>query len=527
MISLAEIRLTNWQDAKASEQTNRAFDLVKRALGQGVTRSELALALSTTSTPGTSTTGAFVIVDTIAQLFGLGTSSLAFVKSVGDYFRFTQDTLTVDGITVAGSSVAGYQWLRLLIPNLSWYAPTAWYVSPATGSDENDGGTSGAPLKTLAEQGRRTRGRTLSSAYTVNLLDDAPDTDYMQVHLDPFLTLAPGAGVIATLQGISTVVATSAALSAVTTLNPATNTPNAANVGADWSAFVGKIARLQGTSGATMKAAVIESTSGNVVTFGLQYQSGGTLTGFTAGQIVDVISSTKCGGLSAQGGNVNGTVAWKEIQVNPTGVANLLGGENNITALFCEFRGTAGTLVKSSTFTPSCCGFVTRDVSASGTVTALACGLINMHFQLNSNTTGRHHFQECGGSNANITANTGTCLRISGNYHMFNLQSGRAGFICGPEAEIVFAQFYYGAGNNAGSAGLALPFDCRVFYGSLPTMDAGLGVYYDGDGTGLLTLGTSLPFAGGLGVGLPLVPATMTALPGAVQSAKLAAMVGI
>jgi hypothetical protein len=107
---------------------------------------------------------------------GLTTGALAFVASVGAYFWLQPSALTVDHITVeAASGLAGSQWLRINNTNLVWQARTAWWVDPQNiaASDENDGGSAGAPLKTYAELSRRLYAALLPGSATVHCISDA------------------------------------------------------------------------------------------------------------------------------------------------------------------------------------------------------------------------------------------------------------------------------------------------------------------------------------------------------------------
>lgn len=79
-----------------------------------------------------------------------------WVASVGAWFQLhANTTLTADNITVVNAfNRAGFKWLRANWLNLAWQAQAAWFVNTSTGNDEN-AGTTGAPLKTLSEAARR------------------------------------------------------------------------------------------------------------------------------------------------------------------------------------------------------------------------------------------------------------------------------------------------------------------------------------------------------------------------------------
>lgn len=114
--------------------------------------------------------------------FGYDGGSLAWVETVGDFFGLRASTLTPDGITVINAnSRSGFQWVRLNAPNPKWHARTTWYVDPAsavgTASDENDGGTSAAPLASWKELARRLKGAYLTGTVTVNAQSNAVSGD--------------------------------------------------------------------------------------------------------------------------------------------------------------------------------------------------------------------------------------------------------------------------------------------------------------------------------------------------------------
>lgn len=103
-------------------------------------------------------------------------STLAWVSSVGAYFRLQISALAVDHLTVeTASGMAGAQWLRMDWRNPVWEAQTAWTVNTASGSDEA-AGTGGAPLKTMSEAARRLSFAQLS-ATTITLIGSMATTD--------------------------------------------------------------------------------------------------------------------------------------------------------------------------------------------------------------------------------------------------------------------------------------------------------------------------------------------------------------
>ena len=118
----------------------------------------------------------------------LPADTLAYVVSVGDFFRLQQASLTTTTTTViTASGKAGYQWVRIFTPNQVWQARTAWFVdeqnSSGLANDENDGATNTTPLRTAAEMSYRVNGASYSSAMTITIMSDLASTEkpYMNV----------------------------------------------------------------------------------------------------------------------------------------------------------------------------------------------------------------------------------------------------------------------------------------------------------------------------------------------------------
>jgi len=137
------------------------------------------------------TTGA-TLSTLAAANFPVG-NTLVFVKTVGCYFYLATSALTVDHITVeTASGLAGAQWLRLnATTSPIWAVRTTWWIDPqnVAASDENDGGTSGAPLKTYAELARRLFQAYLNTGtVTVNVVSDsvAGDSAYFNFRSTSF-----------------------------------------------------------------------------------------------------------------------------------------------------------------------------------------------------------------------------------------------------------------------------------------------------------------------------------------------------
>jgi hypothetical protein len=111
------------------------------------------------------------------------------VNSVRDYFVLDKSsTLTADGITIIQPATGPGRWIRENTPRTSWLYQSTWYVDPTNGYDENNGLTSGAALKTVAELARRWAGRTIPQTTTVYIMSDTTTNDLLNVNV----TLAAG-----------------------------------------------------------------------------------------------------------------------------------------------------------------------------------------------------------------------------------------------------------------------------------------------------------------------------------------------
>lgn len=64
------------------------------------------------------------------------------------------NTCAPDGITIVAATGGG-NWLRGLEANPKWACQGTWYISTATGNDENDGATPATAIRTAAELNRR------------------------------------------------------------------------------------------------------------------------------------------------------------------------------------------------------------------------------------------------------------------------------------------------------------------------------------------------------------------------------------
>jgi hypothetical protein len=151
---------------------------------------------------GLVTGGASMVVANVAALEALAGANyrdgnVVFVQSLKvEWIYAASSSLTVDHITVATvSGVGGARWLRKIDRNLIWEQQSAWWVDPSGGNDEAAGTSSGAPLKTFAELGRRLTSARLRTAVgnpVITLLGSAPSSDPLiltDVYSDGFVTV--------------------------------------------------------------------------------------------------------------------------------------------------------------------------------------------------------------------------------------------------------------------------------------------------------------------------------------------------
>jgi hypothetical protein len=177
------------------------------------------------------------------------------------YFAEAGSAATVDGISVLARTEGG-RWIRSTEPDLSWSYQAAWFIDPgAGGNDENTGLTALTALKTAAELARRLDHQLLKQTTDVQVLGDL--SEYIRLR---DIQLAPGAAprrlvvrspstAWTTLYDSNVSSGGTQALTAVTAINRATNTPQSmtdASVTVDPATFVGKRIRL--TTGANVGA---------------------------------------------------------------------------------------------------------------------------------------------------------------------------------------------------------------------------------------------------------------------------------
>lgn len=398
-------------------------------------------------------------------------------------------------VRIAASGKSGYEWVRQdLSPG--WWSSLAWFVNPSTGSDENDGVTSGTPLATFAEQSRRFRGRNLpgteTNSFTITLQASAPDTDYPQIHLGPNYR---SASVSVTIQGtVLSVVSVGTIASAVAKL-PASNLANSVTVtGFDFSTHIGQLLRIVGTSGTSSTVAAIEAApSLGVAQLSERLVSGVVSTGFTSGQVVEIPVMTQIPGVTAEGVGVN--VFLQDVVVNAAG-ALALTVPSGLAINRCEVRGGSSSNIQCGSLSTSSSTFVGRTFTLTGQAAFTPTGgsAINATINLSAGPI-RNHLSSFGCQNATIAANDGAIVRFNGDFHSFGLASGAVGIDLRPGTAAYFAGAYYGSGNSSGAAAIRAFFNASAeFSKASATMDAGLGCYVDG-GDSALSGGTSVAFS--------------------------------
>lgn len=164
--------------------------------------------------------------------------------------RFTLErtsTLTPDDVSVVDTFSGDGVWVRNLQAVEDWVEQTDWYLDYSAGNDEN-AGTSLAPIKTIAEWYRRTRGLFASVITTLHLVGTTWPA------ADPFLgypLTAIKSGIVFMLVGTRTVSRSGTFTSAGAVPVPAANTASTAtdNTVANWDTDIGKLIVV--TSGAT------------------------------------------------------------------------------------------------------------------------------------------------------------------------------------------------------------------------------------------------------------------------------------
>jgi hypothetical protein len=185
--------------------TNRYFPRAQPAAGSGPVTGDSLLA-----------------VPNIAALVALDDTTIddggvVSVKSVLDLWMLDKTSpLVPDGITVVAAPTAG-NWVRMLLPSLTWQLQTTWYINEGLGNDENTGVSSLAPLATWAEYSRRVGEGPLTVSHTVNFVG----LTTQDIHVN---TLMIDDSVDITLQGVRSAALYSGSVTGLQAQVAATNT---------------------------------------------------------------------------------------------------------------------------------------------------------------------------------------------------------------------------------------------------------------------------------------------------------------
>jgi hypothetical protein len=108
--------------------------------------------------------------------------ALIWIKSIQDFFVLDKTSaLTPDQITIVAPTSGPGNWIRKLIPSITWVNQTTWFIDPAGGDDENVGSTGGTALKSHAELERRWGTGLVNQVTDVTILDTLPPSDPINV----------------------------------------------------------------------------------------------------------------------------------------------------------------------------------------------------------------------------------------------------------------------------------------------------------------------------------------------------------
>lgn len=410
--------------------------------------------------------------------------AIAYVATVGDYFRLVQAALSTDPLTIiAAASKSGYQWHRLGALNRANATVTTWYVDPTSGSDENNGTGSGTALKTFAEWNRRTSGQTITASVTVNVLSDVPDADSVVANIN---TNGPST---VTLQGALTVADTRTITSAQGR-DPTVNHANEVTVTSyNWTPHLGQLLRVQGTQ----SYAAITKVVGTGVARLSELIDDSTFTvanaaGVTSSQVVEIVTQTKGPLLVTNYGKA--ALAANDLRFDGSGVVNWRNTRVQANTIWRRliFAGT-GTATISEFNTSNCtsCVFLqSLQVTNWGTDSFIGPAFLGASVNFNV----QHMSIRSGVAQACGIQFPGADVIIRGDFGTFDLPGGSKGGFetdddLGPST-ITFSLLdganngrHYGSGNNGSVSMWNLAgFHSKVFYDSAkpPTMDAGLGV---------------------------------------------------
>lgn len=171
---------------------------------------------------------------TAASSSRLTTGALAWVTNQGIWiYQAGACPCTTDGATCVLAQSGPSCWSRDTSTYYGANDQTTWFINPSSGSDSANGSTSGTALATWAEYRRRVGALPVVSS-TVNVLGNLPASDPMRPPYVP-----DGSHVVIT-GALGTTTLATASVTATTTVNRATNTPNnitASGLSGNWSAL--------------------------------------------------------------------------------------------------------------------------------------------------------------------------------------------------------------------------------------------------------------------------------------------------
>ena len=461
----------------------RIEDKIKAAFGLAQSAQDVTNIFDSLSTGGIVTVANASALASL-DLSTLEEGNLIYVQTFRAWFAFVLSSAVVSAGTRYSSKRKGYQFVRVM-ESTSWWSQLLWNIDPANSaaSDENTGLT-GAPLATYAELRRRMRGRFLPNgetvAITVNQLSDAADSDPLMFDATS-VTPVSGSSTI-TLVGSVTILGSGVIASAVAK-NAATNTSNQITItGFDWSTYVGKVVRLQGTTGTNATIAVVEKDLGSgqcrlgEQCLGISANVG---SGFTAGQTVEVVQGPKCAGIATGDSFLIAFASY--INFNPASSVRLssAGAFGLVTTFACELRGTSlNVSTPQAQFFGSSIMSNTATLIGSSQNTCLS--IINTTVTLQGTSVREQdHWVSCGLQASEVIVDGNVYFRANSDFHCFDLPANAIGISVFPTALCWFAAAYYGSGNSASSVGIALTFGVsRALYGgnAALTMDAGTGL---------------------------------------------------
>lgn len=440
-----------------------------------------------------------ISVANVAALAGLDASSLGegtlvYVSTYKAFFALVTSTQTTAiNVRVTANGNAGHIWDRCLESG-GWWSQLTWWVDPSNisglANDENSGASAILPLLTYAELGRRMFARHLppaeTSSYTVNQMSNGVANDFATFDISPFYR----GNVIAVSITGTVIPITCGTITIATTRNPATNTANVITVpGFDFSAHIGKNVRVVGT----ITTGIIEAApSLGYAQLGEQFvgSTGLVGSGFVVGNTIEIASLTTLLGATFRGTGVQFSV--NDMLFPNTNIRCDSPFGPGVILRRCQLVGGA---INCSSQLQACStsGNINIYGSCSATSTSVVSGTTFLFTPLAAGTQSRHHWTSCGTNAASIGLDDASTLRLASDFHAFNMPANIGAVSMRYGAQVYGAGNYYGSGNNVLSAGVIMMGGNRWYFpvGTPPTMDAGLGLYYDGTDNGVVPLNGS------------------------------------